>query len=201
MSPCARVSRRCFLADSLALRPAVFLDRDGTIAEEVGYLNHLDRFRMFPFSGTAVRRLNDAALAVFVVTNQSGIARGYFPESFVHEVHERMQHELLKHGATLDGIYYCPHGTDDGCACRKPAIGMIERAAREHGLDLHRSFVVGDRFLDMEMAFKAGCKAVYVRTGWGLGEHTWQGGNWPRQPDVIVDDLERAVDWILGQGQ
>lgn len=196
---CARVSRRCFLPDRLALRPAVFLDRDGTIAEEVGYLNHLDRFRMFPFSGLAIRRLNDAGLAVFVVTNQSGIARGYFPHSLVHEVHEHMRRELLAHGATLDGIYYCPHGTTDDCDCRKPGIGMIKRAEREHHLDLQRSFVVGDRFLDMEMAFNAGCRAVYVRTGWGLGEHTWHSKDWPRQPDVIVDDLERAVDWIVGQ--
>lgn len=201
MQPCARVSRRSLLPKNTALRPAVFLDRDGTIAEEVGYLNHLSRFRMFPFAGEAIRRLNDAGLAVFVVTNQSGIARGYFPDSFVRQVHERMQQELGQQGASLDGIYYCPHGAADGCECRKPGTGMLQRAAREHCLDLCRSFVVGDRFLDMEMAFRAGCEAVYVRTGWGIGEETWESRNWPRQPDVIVDDLERAVDWILGQKQ
>jgi D-glycero-D-manno-heptose 1,7-bisphosphate phosphatase len=160
-------------------------------------LNHLSRFRMFPFAGAAIRRLNGAGLAVFVVTNQSGIARGYFPESFVSQVHEQMQEELRQQGARLDGIYYCPHGTTDGCECRKPGTGMLQRAAREHCLDLRRSFVVGDRFLDMEMAFRAGCKAIYVRTGWGLGEETWQSKNWPRQPDVVVDNLEGAVDWIL----
>jgi D-glycero-D-manno-heptose 1,7-bisphosphate phosphatase len=155
---------------------------------------------MFSFAGAAIRRLNDAGLAVFVVTNQSGVARGYFPESFVRQVHEYMQQELCKQGgAQLDGIYYCPHGTADGCECRKPGTGMLQQAAREHCLALQRSFVVGDRFLDMEMAFNAGCKAVYVRTGWGLGEETWQSGNWARQPNVIVDNLERAVDWILGQ--
>ena len=160
-------------------------------------MNHLSRFRVFPFAGAAIRRLNDAGLAVFVVTNQSGIARGYFPESFVWQVHEHMQQELRQQGAQLDGIYYCPHGTDDGCKCRKPETGMLQRAAHEHCLDLRRSFVVGDRFLDMEMAFRAGCKAIYVRTGWGIGEEAWQSKNWPRQPDVIVDNLERAVDWIL----
>lgn len=154
---------------------------------------------MFPFAGAAIRRLNDAGLAVFVVTNQSGVARGYFPESFVRQVHETMRQQLLVQGAKLDGIYYCPHSATDGCDCRKPGIEMLKRAEREHQLDLHRSFVVGDRFLDMEMAFTAGCKAVYVRTGWGLGEHTWQSKNWPRQPDVVVDNLERAVDWILGR--
>lgn len=182
-------------------RPAVFLDRDGTIAEEVGYLNHLSRFRMFPFAGAAIHRLNEAGLPVFVVTNQSGVARGYFPESFVRQVHQLLEQQLGQQGAHLDGVYYCPHAADDGCECRKPGTGMLQRAAREHHLDLHRSFVVGDRFLDMEMAFRAGCKGVYVRTGWGLGEETWQGKEWQRQPDIVVDDLERAVDWILGQAK
>lgn len=199
MRPCAPDFRRCLLPDTRALRPAVFLDRDGTISEEVGYLNHLSRFRMFPYAGAAIRRLNDAGLAVFVVTNQSGVARGYFPESFVRQVHEHMKRELHRQGARLDGIYFCPHDADEGCECRKPETGMLQQAAREHCLDLRRSFVVGDRFLDMEMGFRGGCKTVYVRTGWGVGEEAWQSKNWPRQPDTIVDDLERAVDWILGQ--
>jgi len=180
-------------------KPAVFLDRDGTMAEEVGYLNHAERFRMFTFTGRAIRRLNDSGFAVFVVTNQSGVARGYFPESVVGEVHERMQRELVSQGARLDGVYYCPHGSADHCDCRKPATGMIERAAREHAIDVRRSFVVGDRFRDMELAYRAGCKAIFVRTGYGLGEEKWHTTEWPRQPDAIVDDLEQAVDWILGQ--
>ena len=175
----------------------MFLDRDGTIAEEVGYLNHADRFRMFPFAGPAIRRLNEAGLAVIVVTNQSGVARGYFPETLIQEVHERMQRELQSAGARLDGIYYCPHSSADGCDCRKPKTGMIERAEREHQLNVPRSYVVGDRFSDMEMAFRAGCKAIFVRTGYGLGEETWHAKDWPRQPDAIVDDVQRAVDWIL----
>lgn len=154
---------------------------------------------MFSFTGPAIRRLNDAGLAVFIVTNQSGVARGYFPESLVRDVHERLQRELQAAGARLDGVYYCPHGSADGCECRKPGTGMLERAAREHCIDVARSFVVGDRFLDMELAFRAGCRAVLVRTGFGLGEETWHAKEWPCQPDVIVDNLERAVDWILGQ--
>jgi D-glycero-D-manno-heptose 1,7-bisphosphate phosphatase len=176
----------------------VFLDRDGTVAEEVGYLNHVERFRMFAFTGAAIRKLKDAGFAVVVVTNQSGVARGYFPESVVGEVHERMQRELAAQGATPDGIYYCPHGSADACKCRKPATGMIEQAAREHHLDVRRSFVVGDRYRDMELAFAAGCKAVFVRSGYGRGEEAWHAKEWPRQPDMIVDDLEKAVDWILG---
>ncbi len=154
---------------------------------------------MFPFAGSAIRRLNQAGLAVIVVTNQSGVARGYFPESLVQHVHERMRQELASAGAFVDGIYYCPHGSADACNCRKPKAGMLERAAREHHLDVPRSFVVGDRYGDMELAARAGCKGVFVRTGYGLGDETWHAKDWPRQPDAIVNDLAEAVDWILVQ--
>ena len=153
---------------------------------------------MFPFTGPAIRRLNQAGLAVIVVTNQSGVARGYFPESLVQQVNEAMQRELAAAGARIDAVYYCPHSSADGCDCRKPKTGMMERAAQEHRIDLSRSFLVGDRYGDMELAFRAGCKAVLVRSGYGLGEETWHAREWPRQPDTIVDDLRAAVDWILG---
>jgi D-glycero-D-manno-heptose 1,7-bisphosphate phosphatase len=143
--------------------------------------------------------LNEAGFAVIVVSNQSGVARGYFPESLVNEVNELMQLGLESAGARLDGVYYCPHGKADQCNCRKPNTGLIDRAVREHNLDLGHSFVVGDRYGDMELAFRAGCTAVFVRTGYGLGEETWHAKGWPRQPDVIVSDLQAAVDWILGQ--
>jgi D-glycero-D-manno-heptose 1,7-bisphosphate phosphatase len=187
------------VADARVRKAAVFLDRDGTMAEEVGYLNHVDRFRMFPFTAPAVRRLKDAGLAVVVVTNQSGVARGYFPEELVREVNGRMLRELQAVGASVDGVYYCPHSSTDGCDCRKPRTGMIERAAQEHHLDIGRSYVVGDRYGDMELAFGAGCKAVFVRTGYGLGEEAWHAKEWPRKPDAMLDDLERAAEWILGQ--
>lgn len=164
-------------------------------------MNHIDRFRMFPFVGTAIRRLNQAGLAVIVVSNQSGVARGYFPESFVQQVNERMLCELHAAGARVDGVYYCPHGSSDACECRKPQIGMIEQAAKEHHLDVARSYVVGDRYGDVELAHRAGCKSVFVRTGYGLGEETWHAKEWPHQPNVIVDDLQQAVDWILTQPQ
>ena len=140
--------RRWLLREAAALRPAVFLDRDGTIAEEVGYLDHISRFHMFPFVAQAIRQLNRANLAVVVVTNQSGVARGYFPESLIGTVHELMTTQLAKEGAHVDALYYCPHKEEDACACRKPKPGMLESAAREHGLDLRRSFVVGDRYGD-----------------------------------------------------
>jgi D-glycero-D-manno-heptose 1,7-bisphosphate phosphatase len=183
------------------LRAAVFLDRDGTICEEVGYLNHVERFRMFAVAGPAIRRLNEAGFAVIVTTNQSGVSRGYFPESLVQKVHEVMRRELAASGARLDGVYYCPHGSGDGCDCRKPGIGMIQRSAAEHGIDVARSFVVGDRYRDMEMAFAAGCRGIFVRTGYGRGEEAWHAKEWARRPHAIADDLGSAVDWILGNAR
>ena len=181
------------------LRPAVFLDRDGTIADEVGYLNHLSRFRIFPFAAAAIRRLNDRNLPVIVITNQSGVARGYFPESLVQAVHDRMTQELAASDARLDAVYYCPHETKDACECRKPKPGMLQHAAREHALDLSRSFVVGDRYGDVQLAHSVAAKAILVRTGYGAGEIEWHAAKWPLQPDFIADDLSAAVDWILTQ--
>jgi D-glycero-D-manno-heptose 1,7-bisphosphate phosphatase len=180
-----------------ALRPAVFLDRDGTIADEVGYLNHLSRFRMFPFAAGAVRRLNQAGLPVVVITNQSGVGRGYFPESLVNEVHEQMAQQLAAAGARVDGVYYCPHTSADNCTCRKPKTGMLDRAAREHALDLKRSFVVGDRHGDVELARNVGARSILVRTGYGEGELAWHAARWPSQPDLVAQDLAEAADWIL----
>jgi D-glycero-D-manno-heptose 1,7-bisphosphate phosphatase len=181
------------------LRPAVFLDRDGTIAEEVGYLNHISRFRMFPFAAEAIRRLNQGGLAVIVATNQSGVGRGYFPEALVHTVHELMTQQLTAAGARLDAIYYCPHTSADTCESRKPKPGMLERAAREHALDLKRSFVVGDRSGDIELARNVGARSILVRTGYGEGELAWHASKWATQPDYVSPTLTEAADWILRQ--
>ena len=183
----------------LAPRPAVFLDRDGTIAEEVGYLNHASRFRMFPFVAGAIHRLNEAGLPVVVVTNQSGVGRGYFPESLVSTVNALMTQQLAEAGARLDAVYYCPHTSAEHCDCRKPKTGMLERAALEHAIDLPHSFVVGDRYGDIELGRNARARAILVRTGYGEGELAWQSAKWPLQPDFVAEDLTRAVEWILRQ--
>ena len=180
-----------------ASQPAVFLDRDGTVTDEVGYLNHLSRFRMFGFAAKAIQRLNEASLPVIVVTNQSGVARGLFPASLVDDVHREMTRQLAAAGVHVDGIYACLHGPQDGCACRKPKTGLLEQAAREHNLDLKHSFVVGDRYADVEMAHRAGSRGILVATGYGRGELEWHGPSWPGQPDYLADDLSGAVDWIL----
>ena len=183
-------------------RPAVFLDRDGTLLEEAGYLDRLDRLVFFPFTIDAVRLLNRAGFPVVVVTNQAGIARGIFKESFVAEAHEHITQRLAAAGARVDAFYYCPHHPEavveefrQTCECRKPKAGMLMRAAADLDLALDRSFVVGDRWHDLEAGQTVGARTVLVRTGYGKTEEAA-----PRpqlQPSAIVDNVMAAVSWIL----
>jgi D-glycero-D-manno-heptose 1,7-bisphosphate phosphatase len=156
---------------------------------------------MFPFAAAAIRRFNEAGLPVFVITNQSGVGRGYFPESLVQTVHELLSQRLAGEGAHVDGVYYCPHISADDCDCRKPKLGMLERAASDHSLDLRRSFVIGDRYVDIDLAHRAGAQGILVRTGYGEGELAWHAARWPRQPDFVADDLTGAAEWILKQAK
>lgn len=188
------------MSETQLLRRAVFLDRDGTIGEEMGYVNHIDRFRVFPYAAEAIRHLNEAEIPVIVVTNQSGIARNIFPESLVHEVHKKMVAELAAGGAWIDAIYFCPHKSEDACECRKPNPGLLERAAREHSLDLVASWVVGDRYADLEMAHAAGGRGILVMTGYGRGEYELHRSTWPRQPEALACNLGDAVRHILRNG-
>ena len=188
------------MSETLPLRRAVFLDRDGTIGEELGYVNHIDRFQMFPYAAEAIRQLNRADIPVIVVTNQSGIARNIFPESLVHEVHKKMVSELAAGGAWIDAIYFCPHKSEDACECRKPNPGLLERAAREHSLDLSGSWIVGDRYADLEMGHAAGTRGILVMTGYGRGEYQLHRATWPRQPDTLAENLKDAVLKILKNG-
>ena len=189
-------------------RRALFLDRDGTVAEEVGYVNHLSRFRLYPWSAEAIRRINAAGLAAVVVTNQAGVARGYFPEELIRQVNKKMTEELAAAGARLDGVYYCPHHPEVGeppyrqrCSCRKPLPGMIEAAASDLQLTLVGSVIIGDRYLEVEMAHRLGLRAALVLTGYGRGELEHTGARWPRQPDWIGEDLLDAVNKILPELQ
>jgi D-glycero-D-manno-heptose 1,7-bisphosphate phosphatase len=188
------------MSESQPLRRAVFLDRDGTIGEELGYVNHIDRFQIFPYAAEAIRQLNRADIPVIVVTNQSGIARNIFPESLVHEVHKKMVAELAAGGAWIDAIYFCPHKSEDACECRKPNPGLLERAAREHALDLSGSWIVGDRYADLEMGHAAGTRGILVMTGYGRGEYDLHRDTWPRQPDTLAENLKDAVVKILKNG-
>ena len=187
-----------------AARPAVFLDRDGTLAHEVGYVNHPSRFRLYPWAVDAVRLINQAGPLAVVVTNQAGVARGYFPESVIHEVHGAMSAAMASGGARLDAIYYCPHHPDVGeppyrldCDCRKPRAGLLKKAAAELGADLARSFVVGDRHGDLALAWSVGARGALVKTGYGLGELTQLAASWPRPPDLVAEHALDAVERIL----
>ncbi|MEW6521622.1 MAG: D-glycero-beta-D-manno-heptose 1,7-bisphosphate 7-phosphatase [Thermodesulfobacteriota bacterium] len=186
------------------MKSAVFLDRDGTINEQMGYINHIDRFHLLEGVTDAIRRLNIAGIAVVVVTNQSGLARGYFPESLLVEVHHRMELLLADDNAHIDGIYVCPHHPEArearyrrDCDCRKPKNGLFFRAAEEMELDLSRSYVVGDRWSDLKAAAGCGAKGILVLTGYGRGEYEYIGPQQQIQPHYVAENLQEAVDWIL----
>jgi D-glycero-D-manno-heptose 1,7-bisphosphate phosphatase len=176
---------------------AVFLDRDGTINEEMGYINHLIRFRLLPKVVAAIRCLNEAGFKVVIITNQSGAARGYFTASLVDEVHKHLKMLLAGGGAQVDGIYTCLHSPEDACACRKPQPTLIHQAARELDLDLTRSYAVGDRYRDVQTAANAGVKGILVLTGYGLGEYEYLRKSQRVQPVHVAPDLGEAVEWIL----
>jgi D-glycero-D-manno-heptose 1,7-bisphosphate phosphatase len=186
------------------MRPAVFIDRDGTISEEVGYVNHIDRFQVYPWSAEAVFKLNRAGIPSVLVTNQSGVARGYFPEELLHETHRKLQASLGRAHAALDAIYYCPHLPDGkvaeyrrACTCRKPSPGMLLRAAQDLDLDLGRCCIISDRYQDLTMGFGAGMVGILVLTGYGKGESAYHRSTWPRMPDHTAENLLDAVNWVL----
>jgi D-glycero-D-manno-heptose 1,7-bisphosphate phosphatase len=182
----------------------VFLDRDGTVIDELGYLGDPTRISLFPWSTAAMRDLAAAGYAIVIVTNQAGVARGYFDEETVRAVHASLDARLRADGVAVDGYYYCPHHPEGvveryrmTCRCRKPAPGMVEDAARDLGLDAARSWVVGDTWLDVGLAVRSGGRGVLVRTGHGTRVE-------PERPDgvdaaAIVDHLGDAARFILGQ--
>ncbi len=182
---------------------AVFLDRDGTINEEVGYLDDLGKLRIIPQAVQAIRLINGSGMLAVVVTNQSGVARGYFTEAFVVSVHARLQELLQERGAHLDAFLYCPHHPTEGtepyrtcCLCRKPAAGMLQQAAGQWEIDLARSYMIGDTLNDMAAAEKAGVKGVLVRTGYGRDAERDLAAA-PVKPVHIAADILAAVSWIM----
>ncbi len=192
----------------MSARPvrAIVMDRDGTVCDEVGYVNHVSRIRLLPRSAAAIRLARDAGFRPVVVTTQAGVARGYFDEDLVHRVHDRIRELLADEGTAVDAIYYCPHHPDAGappyrkdCDCRKPKPGMLLRARDELGLDLARSYLVGDSMRDVEAGRRAGVTTVLVLTGYGRGEVEHRSPGWTARPDHIAEDLMEAVEWILAR--
>jgi D-glycero-D-manno-heptose 1,7-bisphosphate phosphatase len=183
---------------------AVFLDRDGTIIEEVGYLDRPGRVELFPFTVAAIRALNRAGLRTILVTNQSGVARGMFDETMVQRVHAHLAQQLEAGGAHLDAYYYCPHHPaghvapyGGPCECRKPGRGLVDRAVEAFGIDPRRSFTVGDRWPDVQLAANVGARSILVRTGYGAVEEAQRPDG--VTPDAVVNNLVEAVGWILSR--
>jgi D,D-heptose 1,7-bisphosphate phosphatase len=185
----------------------VFLDRDGTICEEVGYLSSVEQMKLIPRSGEAVRLLNQKGYKVVVITNQAGVARGFFPEAALEGLHAEMIRQLREEGAHLDAIYYCPHHPLDGlppyrqeCNCRKPATGLLERAAADLNLDLPSGYMIGDHLSDVECGQRIGAETILLLTGHGQ-EALAKRENWSRPPSFIAADLYDAVLWVLGKSE
>ena len=190
----------------MAGRPAAFIDRDGCLTEEVGYVNHASRIRLLPRTAEAVRRLNAAGMPAVMVTNQAGIARGYFSADVLRAANEAVERQLAEGRARLDGLYVCTHHPTEGappyraeCDCRKPRPGLLLRAARELDLDLAASVMIVDRISDVAVGQSVGAAGVLVLTGYGLGEWEHQRQGWALKPDHVADDLLDAVDWALAR--
>jgi D,D-heptose 1,7-bisphosphate phosphatase len=181
---------------------AVFLDRDGTIVEDIGYMNSPEQIKFIPGAVEAIKMLNEAGYKVVVISNQAGVARGLITEDMLQTIDKTLHKWILNGGAHLDGMYYCPHHPEHGvypykqvCECRKPHPGLIKRAHRELDIDLSQSFMIGDKSSDIEAGKRAGTKTVFVLSGRGKEEQKKLKG----KPDHIAQDLKQAVGWVLNQ--
>jgi D-glycero-D-manno-heptose 1,7-bisphosphate phosphatase len=186
------------------MKQAVFLDRDGVINEEVNYLSEPDQLRLIPGAAEAIARLNQVGLPVIVITNQAGVARGYYPEAQIEVVHAALTHQLAQAGAHIDRFYYCPHHPTEGlplyrmeCNCRKPKPGLLLQARQDFDLDLQRCFVIGDNHSDIALSQSTGCRTVLVLTGHGA--RVWREWREDFQPEHVAPDLSAAVAWVLKQ--
>ena len=187
-------------------KPAVFIDRDGTINEQLGYINHLSRFIILPGVSEAVRLLNKNNWWAIIVSNQGGVARGYYPMELVDEIHAFLKSSLKEQGAIIDGIFFCPHHPagvlpeySSECDCRKPETGLIDKAREAFDIDMSNSYVVGDRHVDIELASRLNLKGVLVKTGYGLGEMEYIIPEKQLKPHHVAEDLLDAVKWILNK--
>jgi D-glycero-D-manno-heptose 1,7-bisphosphate phosphatase len=186
------------------MKPAVFLDRDGTLIEDVDYLSRVDQVALFPWTIDTLRLLDRAGFLKVVVTNQSAVARGIVTEEFIRETHERLNERLARAGAHIDAFYFCPHHPDaeveryrGQCRCRKPAPGMIEDAVRDLDVDLARSWMVGDRWIDVATGNAAGVRSLLVLTGHAFRVHEATENPAGVRADAILNNLMEAVGWIL----
>jgi len=175
------------------IKKAVFLDRDGTIARDVPYCSRPEDFELLPGVSEGIRLLNEAGFKVIVITNQSGVSRGYFTKEMLEEIHQKMKDDLSKFGAHIDGIYFCPHHPDQGCDCRKPKPTLIYQATQAHGIQLDESFFIGDMPLDVVAGYAAGCKACLISSS-----RTWERNRYSTvEPDFVAHDFLDACSWVV----
>ncbi len=175
------------------MNKAVFLDRDGTMTKDVPYCSCPEDLELLPLVGEGIRLLNDSGFEVIIITNQSGIARGYFTEEMLGKIHQKMRNDLLKYGAHITAIYHCPHLPNEGCECRKPKPGLVLRAAKDYHIELSKSFLIGDQLYDIEAGYLAGCKTALISTSgiWEAAEgHTIK-------PDFIAHSFLEACKWAI----
>lgn len=172
------------------MKPAIFLDRDGTLIEEVNYLSRIEDLHIFPFSATAIQSLKDAGFLIVVVTNQSGIGRGIFEEADMHAIHDEIHRQLP---SMIDRFYFCPHLPCDGCECRKPGLGMIKAAMNDFNIDLESSWMIGDKKIDVETGQAATVKTALVLTGYGASHRAML----QKQPDIICENFGAAAKVIV----
>lgn len=178
------------MTDTTSLTPAIFLDRDGTLIEEVNFLSRVEDLRIFPYTKNALERLAAAGFLLFVVTNQSGIGRGLFTREDMHEIHKALRAEF---GDLITDFYYCPHLPDEGCDCRKPKTALIERAASEHGIDLANSWFIGDKDIDIQTGMNARTRTCLVSTGYGSKHQEIL----DEPPTLIVENIAEAAEKIV----
>ena len=170
----------------------VFIDRDGTLIEEVNFLHRVEDLRFFDYTDEAVKLLKDNGFLVIVATNQSGIGRGIYTENQMHDVHKAIQNRLTE---KVDAFYFCPHLPDEGCRCRKPNLGMIEQACEDFPIDLSESWMIGDKVLDVDLGHHANIKTALVKTGYGKKDEK----KLVNKPDIIAETLIDAVQFIIGK--
>ncbi|HEX5069374.1 MAG TPA: HAD family hydrolase [Vicinamibacterales bacterium] len=189
----------------MSARPAVFLDRDGTLIHDVGYLSRVEDVQWFPYSIEAVRLLSRAGFLVCITTNQGGIGLGFYGPDLVERVHAGMRADVEAAGGRLDALFYCPHHpqavTDAlrlDCECRKPKAGMIQQARTRFDIDMTRSFVVGDKMADVGLATNAGARGILVKTGYGHAQLQRHGAQ-PPGAAYVAETVFEAAGWILSE--
>ena len=178
--------------ETLEINPAIFIDRDGTLIEEVDFLSRPEDMRVFGFSAQALQIFKDQGYKIIVITNQSGVGRGYFNADDVQSVHNALAAELPD---LIDAFYFCPHHPEDGCSCRKPSSGMIEQAVKDHGIDVANSWIIGDKKLDVETGFNTRMSTAMVLTGYG----ELHVKDLDRMPDIVADNILEAAKLIASR--